>query len=677
MQHVVCGFDSILANEKHIVTCSCIQIRDYGSLFFLFSYSFLFSQECEQEYDGSNLENKLLIHYELNGNTLDSGPNMIHGVNNGGEVDSDRFGAQSAYLFDGNSNIVIPHDDSYKVQFPISVSTWVKWGSDSPQKNGVFSTNFEQDNYHGVFMLRLAATGNLFFGYGTGTGGITLENRRAIISDSETDLNKWYHIVGVINGPNDFLLYVNGCEDTFSYTGEENPIIAYNESDGFLGKLDNSTTVPSNDLIGALDDFYLWNRSITEEEVLYLYDRFEVPSIDLGDTYTIPEGEDNVMVEVPTQYTDVRWSDGQTGNSATFTQEGTYQVEAFYDCHLVCDEFEVVKEIVLPPAECGFMESFDSHCGTSQYKCVLNEDIGGPKYYFEGELTLPDGYELCGGNINDFISSTQTIDIFYYTINGNELLFRAFATIIDDSEYEEDGLILELDICEDEETACIRYKLPSGSCNEYYDCTIDYRGLSLMDSKNINMEYCIYLHELSCEENYSIEVYLQNSVDQKLIYESALTATNDYTCIQIPISVEDFLSNHYNCIELIITEVCAEVSCSRYDCNLFNVAQLEGQGMVSNEMLSERLNNNFSKPLITNVPSVLKLYPNPTTGIFNIELDSQNEYRVFDTNGRELLNGASGPNMTLEVDISKFSSGVYYIFFKGETGSTLEKILKI
>lgn len=321
-----------------------MKIKCISALFFLFSYSFLFSQECEQEYDGSNLENKLLIHYELNGNTLDSGPKTIHGTNNGAIISSDRFEDQSAYSFDGNSNIVIPHDNSYKVQFPMSISTWVKWENDSPQKNGVFSTNFEQNNYHGVFMLRLANSGKLFFGYGTGTGGITLENRRAIISDFETDLNKWYHIAGVINGPNDFHFYINGCEDTFSYTGDENSSIAYNDNDGFLGKVDNSNNFPSNDLIGSIDDFYFWNRSITEEEVLYLYDRFEIPEMDLNNVYTILDGQDDIIINLSDEFIDVEWSDGQSGNAATFTEEGTYQVEAYYNCHLVCFEFIIEKE---------------------------------------------------------------------------------------------------------------------------------------------------------------------------------------------------------------------------------------------------------------------------------------------------------------------------------------------
>lgn len=353
----------------------------------------VFVEDCNITYDGSSLENELLLHFELSGNTLDSGPNMIDGVNNGSIATTDRFDDQNAFSFDGNSNIMIPHDDSYKVQFPISVSTWVKWESSTPNKNGVFSTNFEQDNYHGVFMLRVVNTRKIFFGYGTGTGDITSQNRRAVISDMETELNKWYHVVGIINGPNDFQLYIDGCEESFTYTGDENPVIAYNANDGFLGKLDNTNTAPSNDLIGSLDDFYFWNRSITEEEILYLYDRFEVPSIGLESLYTISSDENEVAISLPIIYTDVSWSDGQYGNTATFTEAGIYQVEAYYNCHLVCTEFEVVFEI----------DSFVLECDQEFDGSLINEML---LLHFDLDNNTND---LSGNGFDG--TTTNTIDI--------------------------------------------------------------------------------------------------------------------------------------------------------------------------------------------------------------------------------------------------------------------------
>ncbi len=640
-----------------------------------------FEQECDQIFDNSNLENNLLLHYDLDGNTLDSGPNMIHGINNGGEINSDRFGDQSAYSFDGSSNIIIPHDDSYKVQFPISVSTWVKWESDSPQKNGVFSTNFEQDNYHGVFMLRLANSGKLFLGYGTGTGGITLQNRRAIISETETELDKWYHIAGIINGPNDFRLYVDGCEVAFSFTGDENPTIAYNENNGFLGKLDNSNDVPSNDLIGAIDDFYFWNRTISEEEIFYLYDRFEVPEIELEETYTILNGQDDITIDLPIDYTDVLWSDGQTGNSGNFTSEGAYQVEAFYQCHLVCGEFNVENEIVVPPIDsCDVVQSFNSHCGTSKYHCVISDEFGNSKYYFEGQILLPEDYSICETDLNDAISSVQNIYVFELIQTGQTVDFRAFATILDFDVFVSDGLILDINICNGMEQGCISYVLPYGTCSNDYDCTIDYKGISFRNNESVNVNYCMVLHDISnddCSSEYTIEGYLMTSSSEKLVFEKTVTEDlENYKCISVPLSNVDFLSNNYNCIELRITDNCTGNSCFRYDCNLFNSQQnltgeLSGNGYLEEDNVSISSRNETFDLSISP-------FPNPTKSQISFYVQEGNSNFELRTCHGELIEVAfSKESNFVTLDMNLLTNGVYFLSRKIDNKVTTQRIIKI
>ena len=50
-----------------------------------------------------------------------------------------------------------------------------------------------------------------------------------------------------------------------------------------------------------------------------------------------------------------------------------------------------------PPEEipCEQIDSDHASCGQSIYKCLLSEENGGPKLYFEGSVVLPENSELC------------------------------------------------------------------------------------------------------------------------------------------------------------------------------------------------------------------------------------------------------------------------------------------
>jgi len=66
----------------------------------------------------------------------------------------------------------------------------------------------------------------------------------------------------------------------------------------------------------------------------------DIPSISFTiESCTINEGEDFTELVLTSEFTNVIWSDGQTGNSAMFYEEGIYQVEAFYNCQ------KIIKEI--------------------------------------------------------------------------------------------------------------------------------------------------------------------------------------------------------------------------------------------------------------------------------------------------------------------------------------------
>ena len=74
----------------------------------------------------------------------------------------------------------------------------------------------------------------------------------------------------------------------------------------------------------------------------------------------------------------------------------------------------------------------------------------------------------------------------------------------------------------------------------------------------------------------------------------------------------------------------------------------------------------------------ISIFPNPTTGEVRIESGELRIMRVdiFDVYGRELLSHASSMPPETTVDISHFSSGVYFVKVTTEAGEVVRKVLK-
>lgn len=78
----------------------------------------------------------------------------------------------------------------------------------------------------------------------------------------------------------------------------------------------------------------------------------------------------------------------------------------------------------------------------------------------------------------------------------------------------------------------------------------------------------------------------------------------------------------------------------------------------------------------------MSIYPNPTTGVFNLQLSSSVSdilsIRIIDALGKVILeeeNVAIDGTLMRRIDISQFSKGVYYLTVDGEQGLTTKKIM--
>jgi len=91
----------------------------------------------------------LIFNYQLTGNADDSGPNSMNG-----ELNNVEFGAgpgilnsQAAY-FNGNNSVVnIPQNNIVEIQYPFSISFWIKRTSFSP---GIFTLDDWPNHHSGI-----------------------------------------------------------------------------------------------------------------------------------------------------------------------------------------------------------------------------------------------------------------------------------------------------------------------------------------------------------------------------------------------------------------------------------------------------------------------------------------------------------------------------------------------
>jgi hypothetical protein len=222
------------------------------------------------------LKEGLVAHYPFDRNARDQSGNGNNGEVHSAMLTSDRFGnPNSAYSFDGSSSYIqVNNGRPFDFSNSFSVAFWVKPVLDQKKWATIFSKSYvtdgssswavEQNNQH---------TNYFHFVY------LQFSTNSWMFSNDTLLLpNRWNHYV-ITKQNAQVKSYFNGKLLSLAF-GTNSKIKTNGNSPLFMGIVDPAPFVsPANKYYfnGSLDDLFIYNRTITADEVLKLY-KFDAPT---------------------------------------------------------------------------------------------------------------------------------------------------------------------------------------------------------------------------------------------------------------------------------------------------------------------------------------------------------------------------------------------------------------
>ena len=202
--------------------------------------------------------NGLVGWWPFNGNANDESGNGNHGTVNGAILSSDRNGSSnSAYNFNGAESILIPHNLIFNMDSNLTISLWFSVNDFNNVRTLINKNSNGNGNLDYFNLGILPSNGLIYSQFGDGN---VVDN---IIVPNSPNLNLWYNLTLTIS--DSVKLFVNGLNvgahprTIMPLENNENISLGYWQGQSHTFHY------------GNLDDIGIWNRALTEQEILALY----------------------------------------------------------------------------------------------------------------------------------------------------------------------------------------------------------------------------------------------------------------------------------------------------------------------------------------------------------------------------------------------------------------------
>lgn len=229
---------------------------------------------CAQNIPNYVSTNGLIGWWPFNGNANDESGSANNGTISGAALTSDRFGsANAAYSFNGSNDVIRISSNFFNVGWTgYTISGWYMSTSASNPNNGNNSQTILNTTPHNGIGTSMNWGGNnkhmIAFGSYPPNNSWDIFSSGAVSSKAILGpINNWTHYVIVKSNGNKYSLYLNGVLDT-SYVAP-NYTQSYSCSIN-LGNIDASI-IQKEGFMGKLDDFGMWNRDLSSNEISQLY----------------------------------------------------------------------------------------------------------------------------------------------------------------------------------------------------------------------------------------------------------------------------------------------------------------------------------------------------------------------------------------------------------------------
>ena len=212
-----------------------------------------------------SLSEGLVAYYPFNGDANDESDNNNNGVVTGASLTTDRKGnINSAYIFNGSSDFIeVLHDNSLSHIGTIAV--WVKPSNNTTDFIVEKTSSNIEHRYD--YRLWIGRDKKIYFRV-IDEGG----EHTTIINDTDTELEEWIFVTAVYNIEESYLeIYVNGESAVKEFIEDIN--LRTSNMSLYIGKTDagGSELAWERYYNGVIDDIRIYNRVLTEEEVILLY----------------------------------------------------------------------------------------------------------------------------------------------------------------------------------------------------------------------------------------------------------------------------------------------------------------------------------------------------------------------------------------------------------------------
>jgi hypothetical protein len=372
----------------------------------------------------SNLSQGLAAWYPFNGNANDESGNGNNGAVIGCQLFPDRLGNNNgSYFFNGNDNLIrAENSPSLNIQNSISLSAWFK--TDDPDIN-------HNDNESSVIIAKArthySRSYSIFFAdqsfSGDSLGSQLFETNNAyypnIIASNYWN-NEWHLISSTYDYSSGISkIFIDGQLKNTLNIGQVN--LMQTTVPLTLGCYLSPLSSPYRGFYhGALDDIRIYNRAITSEEILCLYNgscnnlavEFSSDSICTGSSTTMNLIHSQTGIQYQLLKNGINFGTAQTGNGNTIifpitglAQTSTFTIHALNPttgCNLILDTIMTVT--VVP-----FVPSTSPDTTVCSGNNVTLQAFGGSNYLWSNGMTTPT-----------ITVSPMVTSVYYVTVTTNE-----------------------------------------------------------------------------------------------------------------------------------------------------------------------------------------------------------------------------------------------------------------